>query len=319
MLYQTTDELLDQLRSQLDEDNTSNITDSELLQALNRSQRTAFNIVARKCEDLMWSHVDITMIEGTASYSLTDLTFGRRIELVEVIQDDRHYKVQNISNHMKSRYKSDSNASIPVYYTQERNQITVYPIPSVGNTLRINYFRAPEKLLLNQGQITTVDTSNNYLIVDSAGSSLATTTSGFQSYINIIDYRTGVIKGSYQISAINTTTGQIDIKTTGLTRTTVLGKTISTSLSSTIEADDLVCLITGTCVSELPLSYVDYLIQHSVVAIRRRLGEDTTHEFAELKSIEKELEGIWKGRAHSNRIRKANPHWSSLPFIRLLR
>jgi hypothetical protein len=45
-------ELIDSVRDQLDEANTANVTDAQILKVLNRGQRKATNIIARKYDDL---------------------------------------------------------------------------------------------------------------------------------------------------------------------------------------------------------------------------------------------------------------------------
>ena len=127
---------------------------------------------------------------------------------------------------------------------------------------------------------------------------------------NIVDANTGEVKVTLQVSAIDEDTGQITFKSAGLTRSTVLTKTVETEIPDTVAADDYVCLVTGTAVPELPAAYVDYLIQYAVVEIRRRLGENTQEEFAQLKELELEIQKMWVGREASNRVRKASHQWS---------
>ena len=73
-----------------------------------------------------------------------------------------------------------------------------------------------------------------------------------------------------------------------------------------VTEDDYVCIVKGTCVPQLPDAYTDYLIQHSVVALKRRTREPTAEEYAALKDIESELKKMIMGREHYMRIRKAN-------------
>ena len=149
------------------------------------------------------------------------------------------------------------------------------------------------------------------MIVDDLGSALTTDTSdGFNAYVNIIDYNTGDVKGSMQISFINPSTKSVTFKSSGLSRSSVLGRTIATTLPTDIAVDDYLCIVTGTCVPEIPGAYSDYLTQYAVVEIRRRLGEDTTQEYAALKDLELELEKMWVGRESSHRVRKSSSHWN---------
>jgi hypothetical protein len=65
-------------------------------------------------------------------------------------------------------------------------------------------------------------------------------------------------------------------------------------------------------VSELDEAYNDYILQFSVVEIRRRLGEPLNDELAALNAIEDELKRIWSGRESSLRVRKSNNHYNNM-------
>lgn len=307
----TTTDLVQTVRDQLDEANNETVTDAQILAALNRGQRKATNIVSRKFDSLfVVPDETTTTVAGTREYDLPTSAFGRRIEHVEVLEGEIAYEVKRIAIQQTSNFNSSSQVTRPYYYALRKNKILLYPTPSGGRTIRIWYTQAPEELVAAQGRITSVNTGSNYVVLDSAGSGLSTTTTGFASYVNIVDYITGEVKRTLQISAIDTTTGQVTFKSSGLTRSTVLGKTVETSIGTEAAADDYVCLVTGVCVPELPQAYVDYLSQYAVVEIRRRLGEPTNEEFAQLKELEVEIQKMWVGRSQSNRVRKASGIWS---------
>lgn len=310
-MSRTVSDLIDELRSQVDEFSSTNLTEAQILSAFNRGQRNAANITARKYEDLFWKKTTATTVSGQREYDIPSEAYGRRVEMLEVEIGGIAYKIKRISNHKKSAYVSSSTVQRPYYYTLTKNKFELYPTPSGGVTINVHYNDAPERLVTPQGQITSINSASNYVIVDSVGSDLATTTSGFASYVNFVDRNTGEVKGSCQISAINATTGQLTFKSAGLTRSTVLGQTISTSLPSDLTEDDYLCIVTGTCVPELPDAYTDYLIQYAVVEIRRRFGEPTNEEYAALKELESELLKMWAGREARGTVRKASNHWRS--------
>lgn len=305
-------EIITQVRDQLDEVNTINVTDSQIIAALNRGQRKGTNIIARKFDDLfLMSDETTTTVAGTRNYDIPANAYGRRIEKVELVENGIAWEIKKISFHDTTRYNSNAQVTRPYYYTQKKNEILLYPTPSSGQTLRIWYTDKPEELVTPQGRITHItDGADDSVIVDSLGSNITVdTSSGFNAYVNIIDYNTGDIKGSMQIASINTSTRTITFKSSDLTRSSVLGRTIGTTLPTDAAVDDYICIISGTCIPEIPGAYVDYLTQYAVVEIRRRLGEDTTTEFAALKEVELELEKMWVGRESSHRIRKSNTHW----------
>lgn len=304
----TVDDMVSQVRAQLDETNTANVTDQELVDALNRVQRKAWNIAVRVFPDLAWSQTSFNTTSGTTNYDIPSEAYGRKINHLTANIGNTQYLIKRISNHRKLNYTFNSQVHRPFYYTVVKNQLQVFPPPAQGITIEVHYTDDPESLVQKQGRIETINTGSNYVIVDALGSDLSTTISGFNSYANIIDYNTGAVKTTLQVNEIDTNTRQVTFKSTP-TRTSVLGKTISTSIPSTVEQDDFICLITGTCVSELPLAYVDYLMQGAVLDIRRRLGERSDEEYRHYKELEEELRKMWVGREARYRIRKSNAHW----------
>lgn len=309
-----TDDLIQQVRSQTDESNTDDVTDGQIIQDLNRAQRSAANILARKFQDMMWESTTATSTGGTREYDIPDDAFGSRIEMIEVASTSNvnvRFKLQRINNHKSTNFVTSTQTNLPTHYTIKRNKYVIFPTPTGGLTFYVHYSKRPEDLVKQQGRIETIDTDNNYIIVDDIGSALSTSTTNFAAYVNVIDYHTGDIKRSLQISALDETTNQITFKSAGLTRSTVLGKTVSTSIGSDAAVDDYVCLVTGTCVPEVDDAYTDYLIQHAVVAVRRRLGEPTAEDTAALNEFKDELLKSWVSREQSNRVRKASSAWIS--------
>jgi len=325
-MSRTTDELVEEVRDQLDENNTANVTDAQLVAALNRGQRKATNILARKYDEMFWDSKTVTTVAGQRDYELPPEAFGRRVEKIEVQTSSTApaSEVRRIHNHKRTPFITTTQTQRPTHYALKKNKIQLFPEPTGGLVLRIHFTRRPEKLVLQQGRITSIDTSSVYVLVDTIGSSVTTdTTSGYGAWLNVIDYQTGHIKRTLQVLSTDSDTGQISFKTSSLTRATVLGHTVGDDLDDVsladgvedgdLQVDDYVCLVTGTCVPELDEAYADYLVQYAVVEIRRRFGEPIQDELIALKELKEELVSAWAGREQSHRIRKSNPHFSSRP------
>jgi hypothetical protein len=317
-MSQSVDSLLSQLRTQLDELNTENVTDAHLLQALNRAQRAATNVVSRKYDSMFWESTTTTTVAGQREYDIPADAHGKRVELVEVLVGSVTYELRRIGNHKRSQYTSTSQSDVPTFYSLKKNKIEIYPLPSAGLTLTIHYTKRPEELVLSEGRVTTVNSGSNFVIVDALGDNISTTSTGFNCYINVIDYETGAIRGTLQVSALDTTLNKVTFKSSGLTRSEVLGRTVSTSLPTDISVDDYLAVVTGTAVAELDDAYIDYLLQYAVVEIKRRFGEPIQEELAALSALEKELDNIWSGREASFKVRRANSHYSKTNIRRAL-
>jgi hypothetical protein len=305
----TVNELIDQVRQQTDESNVDYIPDDEIISALDRGQRAALNIVARKFPDMFYATSAITTVSGTYDYDIPRAAAGRRISHVEVEIGESTYPMNRIDLAKASNYKSSATTTRPVYFSISKNTVSLYPAPSGGLTVNLYYQRRSEPLVKQQGQITVIDDANNVVAIDAVGSSLTTSTTGFGCYVNFIDRVTGAVKGTCQLSAIDTDVKELTLKSSGLTRSSVLDKTVSTSLPTDLEVDDYVCLVTGTCVPELDEMYTDYVIQYAIVEIKRRFGESIQEEMIALNQLQNELEKMWAGRKQAGRVRKANSAW----------
>ena len=318
------DDLLSQVRQQTDEGNTEDITDSDILLALNRGQRNAANILARRFEEMMWESTEITSVSGQRNYSIPSDAYAGRIEMIEVATSTNiRYKLQRMGNHKSTNFVTSAQTDIPTYYTMKRDEFEVYPTPKGGLTIIVHYNKKPEDMVIQLGRISSIDTTNNYVLVDSVVESstnltvlgvspTTSTTNPFANYVNIIDYNTGNIKRSLRVTAVDSSSGQITFATDNSgtsARSSVLGKTISESIGSDVAKDDYVCLVTGTCVPEVDEAYTDYILQHTIIAIKRRLGEPIVDEMEELKELKGELSKAWAGREHSHRVRKASKSW----------
>ena len=81
----TVDDLIDQVRSLLDEDNIESVSDSaDIIPALNRAQDYASNILARHYEAPLLKKVEITTVSGQEEYFIPEDAMEERIERVEV-------------------------------------------------------------------------------------------------------------------------------------------------------------------------------------------------------------------------------------------
>ena len=312
-------ELVDQVRSQLSEFNSADITDQHVLDALNRAQKAATRITARRLDTIFLATAELTTIGGQREYDMPDDTFGRRIEKVEIFQGSIAWRVKRLSYKDRDSFITSSTVTRPYYYDVIGSQIRFYPKPSAGQRIVLHYSRTPDTMLIPQGQINKIDTANNYIIVDNIGPDITTESDTRESYINFIDYITGDVKGSMQVAFTDAGIGQIKFKSSGITRSPVLGKTISTTIPADVTEDDYVCLVSGTAVPQLPDAYTDYLIQHAVVALKRRTREPTEDEYTALKDIEGELKKMMQGREQYMRIRKTSSHWSRSPGSALRR
>lgn len=304
----TTNDLLSEARAQMDESNTADVSDADILAALNRAQRKAANIVAKRWEDALLEFTTVSLTAGTDTYDIPEDAYGRRIDALTCVRNGLEYPLKRVSYRDLYKYTSTTQVAVPYVYAMKGRSYIVKPLPASGVTLKLWYTKAPETLVLSQGRITSVSVASSYVLVDSLGSGLTTSTDALGAFVNIVDAQSGKIKVTLQVSALTTASKQVTFKTSGLTYATVYNRTVATAVPTTVEVNDLVCAVQGTCVPDLPDACLDFYTQYAVHDVRRRMGEPVADEAAMLKALENDVERQWAGRESVGRIaNKARP------------
>lgn len=325
----STEDLIAEVRSLLDEDNVESVDDDlDILPALNRAQNYASNILARHYDAPLIAKRDVVTVPGQEQYQIPEDALEERIEKLEVKINNLFYPMIRISYRDISLYDAQDTTSVPYYYTVIGNYYQILPSSTGTYPLRIWYTVDPLKLVKPQGRINVVNESstNPYVIVDSVGSDLTTEADNLNSYLNVIDAQSGKRKASFQIKTI--TSEKIEFKISPA-RSSVLNvpidnSTVSTDLLSnvgsdrpdvSIEPDDFVCVVKGGCVPFFKKPFTNFLIQYAVAEIRRKLGGPVDDEQQVLEKLEQQVERSWVGREQDLRVTKSNNHWS-LPIRR---
>jgi hypothetical protein len=180
----------------------------------------------------------------------------------------------------------------------------------------VRYQIRPPDLVENQGRITSYDSGSTLLYVDTLGSDLTTSITSLQAFVNIIDGTTGLVKGTLQVSAIDTTAKKLTFKTSSLDRSVVFGQTVSTSLPTDIEQDDYVTIANGTCIPTLTRDYSDFIIQSAVLETLNRLGVPSQEAYARYKELEDDVLLMWTGRPSGTRVQSSSRHWNKRTITR---
>lgn len=311
------DDLISDVRSLLNEENQAAIEDDrDILPALNRAQDVAANILARHYESPMLVYKAVKLEPNQQEYDIPDDAFEQRLEKVELKNGPVYYPLDRIDYRHITLFETTSKINIPYWYCVIGNKYRLIPGPTNINSLRIWYLYDPLPLVKQQGRITKVDTTNNYILVDEAGDELTTESDQLNSYVNIIDGQSGLRKGSFQIKSI--ADNKITFKTSP-TRSEVLNIPINTNLGDlvnnenipvTVNEDDYICVVKGTCIPFFKKPFSNYLISYAVAELSViKLGGDATM-IGEIKSdLEKLVEHSWVGRESTLTVRKKNPQW----------
>lgn len=325
----TVDDLVNDVRNQLDEHNTLSVGDeTDILPALNRAQRYAANILTRHYEPPMLKHVILTPVSGQAEYPIPQDCLEERLEKVELNINSLYYPLQRVSYREMSQYETNTSRPAPDYYTVVGRNMRILPKPSGTYPLRLWYLAEPPKLVPVWGRITRVDTATMSVIAadqvlqteDEQG--MTTQVDELNSYVNVIDAETGIRKATLQIR--NISGSQITFKTVP-TRSTVQTLTVDTSMTTlsvntdvnndgsdvSIEVDDYLCAVEGSCVPFFKNPFSNFLIQYAIAELRRKLGGDSESERTVLKDLETQVERSWVGRENTLRVVRSSNKWNN--------
>jgi hypothetical protein len=295
--------MISRVRSLMDEANTDTISDSaDILPALNAAQLEAVNILARLYPEPHVKYSTLAITNGTQEYDIPENTFEDRIERIQFYSGGSWADCKRISFYDTANYETDTSSPIPAFWTTYQRKIRFLPKPDGSYQARIWYMEEPETLVKSQGRITSY--GSLYVVVDSIGSDLTTTEDNLYNYVNIIDGQTGAIKGTMQISNIvgnKITFRAVPSRTSGV----VINRTIATVLPTTVQQDDYVCVVTGTCVPVFAHPTSNFIIERAAIDLRAgKLSEDSTSLERLLDKYEKQLKHSWVGRETTKRVQK---------------
>lgn len=301
----TVEQLADSVRARIDELNRDSIdTERDILPALNRALEYVVDIYSRHYPDpfLAYTALDLT---SNQEYSLPEDVYEDRIVKLETKTATNSYQeIQRISYRDITPYETDTNSPTPYYYAVVGRKIRLIPTPSGIYDARLWYIKSPEQLVLPQGRVTLVGSNNQYVVVDNIGSDLTSEIDQLNSFINIINGRTGEVRGTFQIASIDD--GRITVRSTASQgRVEIYGKEILFSLADLgIERDDYVCVAAGTCVPYLASPTSNFLIQYGVAELSRQLGVNSVEEEQVLSKFEDLVKKTWAGRETTIRVAK---------------
>lgn len=313
-IFYTVDNLIEEIRSQCDEQNVDSVnTERDILPTMNRAQLYAFDILARRYPEPILQHTVLELEAAVSEYDIPDNIFEDRVLKLEIEipsgSGSNFVEVERISYRDLSKYESYTNTPTPRYYCIIGRKIRFVATPSGTYNARMWSLRNPEKLTRPQGRITIVNVAQNYVILDSAGSSLTTETDQLGSYVNLVDGQTGLIKASMQIQILSD--NKVKFRTTP-TRAEVLNREIVGDMTDLeIKQDDYIAPIDGICVPYFGQPTTNFLVQFAVAEITRKLGGQADTEEQILQKFEKQVERSWSGREVQLRIKKKSKKWGS--------
>lgn len=308
-MLRTVDDLIQEVRDQVDEPNTRSKSDQAVLRVLNRGQALMNQVLAAKYPEplLTTSTLDLS---AAGENTIPEDAYEDRAEYVEILVPGSPTPTKQKKYFESSRLYA-STTSVPWSWHIEGRKIKWQQIPSGAYDARLFYPRRLEPLVKLQGRVTAVGASSITVDPETLGSDLSASSDQLGSYINVVNWRTGEIRGTFQIAS-KSASGVLTLRASPL-RSQVLGRTVSGSAdlaASATAADDYICLVHGVCVPYFQDTLGEYLLQYAVEAVSRSLGSgDARLEQQLLRDIEDRVAGTWGGREATSRVTNRSSAW----------
>lgn len=309
----TTNALIEETRSLVDESNTADISDAEILASLNRGLDRTASVLARHYNPPLLASQNVTIVAGQTDYDIPENAFEGRLLKVEFSATAGIYqRLEPIGISDIDQYEdTQATGTAPYYFCQIGNKYRLIPAAPNFGSLRIWFCQDVEPLVQEQGRITLVNAGSRYVMLDETGDELSTSVDDLESYVNLVDKDSGLIKATMQIQSI------VDRKVTFRgtpTRTTVQGRTVTGTLPTTVEADDYIAPIAGTCVPFMKKPAANYILQYAAADIAvTKLGAEPGILMAQVAKMEQDVERSWSGRPNTLRVRNRSNNWRRNP------
>jgi hypothetical protein len=303
----TTDDMVQAVRDQIDEDSASDITNTSIIAALNRAQDAGYNIIARKSPANIVTFTDVTLSEA-GSFDIPAGIHEDRVLHVDLMITDIPRRMNPIDWSEFWEYDSrTTSTNYPSVWAVVGRKIYLRPNAAAGTEVRVWHSKVLLSLVPSQGRITRI--GSDYFVVDSYVGDLSTSADSLSSYFNVVGFNSGSVKGTYQVYNIqdNKITFRASPTRTEVLDNSVIGSTAAAAPA--IRVDDFICEAKGTAVPYFPKPLTNYVIAYAVVELKSRLGMDVVSDRATLGTLEKQLELVWANRPSTTKILNKSVTW----------
>lgn len=301
-----TTEIIDAVRTQIDESSEVDITDAHILSAANRAMTSGMDILVRTFPDPMITFTDMT----TTEVGKVDLPIGIFEDLVvhvDLLRDALPYRLEPVSFEDIYNHEFATQTNTPDVFAVFGRELHLRPNSAIGTKVRVWHVRTLEKLVKPQGRITRIGA--DYVVVDSYGNGLSTDSDEMNSFFNVIGFSSGKVKWTGQVKTISG--DKITHKTTA-SRSQILTHDVSTDFadaSPVVRTDDYICSAEGTCIPYMPQPLENYVVHASVIEMKNRLGYDTMPDRGLMGTYEKQLKNQWQGRPNKTKVHMLTRTW----------
>lgn len=176
MAYTTTDFLTSVERQSFSPANQATFSTADILSLGDEVlQSTVLPALLGVMEDYLVTYTDVTIVSGTAAYTLPARSIGMGAREVQIISDNGG--VTNVPRTSLDRLDSFSGSQgNPQAFYLRGDDIVLVPTPSSSGTMRVYYFLRPGALVQTSaaGVISSIDTGTNTVVVSTIPSTWVT-------------------------------------------------------------------------------------------------------------------------------------------------
>ena len=314
----TTRQLIESVRQQVMEANSTRVSTDQILSAINRGYDDANDMLCRLYPDPLIDYYEAYPDEN-GQVEIIETAFQDRVQEVEFYPnggDNYRSRIPETDDVSAHGLYNNVRGGYPSLYSIIGRNIQLAPVNIQKTLIRVWYIKTPLPLVVDQGRLQIIDRDNNYIVVDNLNTTDAETpisaTDPYGKYVNITDATTGKIKCTMQIESIDD--NQLVFKTNP-TRTTVFNLPVVGVIPDSVSEDDVISSVGGLGVLFFNRPLANYLIQYAVNEVQRSLGvSNLSFEESKLRELKKTVEGTWKRRPNARYKRQYGKVWRNVPW-----
>jgi len=251
--HYTTTDLVNSLKRRISiPTSQATYTDQELVDFLNDEfEGTIVPLISSIREDFFISSTDFTVTNSTSSFAIPSNAVGQRLrDIVLVDNAGGNEHLTNLPRLSLEQISSVSGIGVSGFYL-EGNTVKLYPVEGWDDTLRMYYFKRPNKLVLvnKTGKISSI--AGDVVTLESVPSSWTTAT-----IVNVI------------------TPDQPFSATENLTISLISGNDVTLSSTTGLAAGDYVAVQGESPIAQMPSEANQLLMQAVKVEVSDAMGDE---------------------------------------------
>jgi len=286
----TTDALLSSIKRKASIPANQNLfTNNDFIEILDNELKTYITpLLMRVKDEHFTSYTDFSVVSGTSSYEIPAKAIGKKLRAICKVDSSG-----NLSSIQQLPLEDVISGSIyqDGYYIQSDN-IVLYPTPNESGTIRMFFYRRPNKLVSTTyaAKILSINTGTNEVTCESVPTTWTTST-----LLDCID----------QLPSFK-------INKEGTQATLIAGYvlTLPADVVALLQVNDWIAESGETPLPQIPVELIDLLEQSAIVKCMEAMGDKAGFEMASLKlqKLDSDIIGMICGRVDSSPKKAVSKH-----------